>query len=1291
MSTDAPSTMTPAESRPVSSAGQDFIRRKINSTRRSVKLAELAAGLLLFGAGSLLFLLTLAVVDHWIIGLDFWARLIAFLVYVGAAVAFLWVYVVPLLVHSINPLYAARMIEQGQPTLKNSLLNFLFLSQNQQGTRKAVLEAIESQAATDVSSLKLEHLVDYTKAIRIGYVLAALTVLFGLYKVLSPKDPLQTAARVLLPWQEIARPSRVKIEDVEPGSTSIYQGESLQVSAKIYDISISEEMNVVFSTKDGQLVDQKIPLEVGDDGYSFHALLKTSETGIQQDLTYRIEAGDAVTRDYDVITLEAPSIDIASLRYDFPSYTREASREQEGDGHIRALEGTMVTLRAIANRPIQKAYIEFDPIEGGPVVTLNTIPMRVDADSPNKASVRFPLALNEAGTSGKYRSYQVRFRTEDGVMNPHPVLYHIDVQRDLPPEIQWIEPTAAEVEMPENGSLQAKLRAIDPDFGIRQIRVVATEKEQPLFDQSLLAEPRSGQTIQSWTFVPSKYGLKDGDVVKLIGIAEDTRTDYEGQLRPNVTESRPRIVRIVPAFDNPQGNKQDPNQPSDGSNSEGEQNQDQQAENAGKQGKQDESGDQGDMSDQEAGSEGDESSKGEGEEGSEGQSGQEGVKGQNDKSQEGENESQSQEDSGKGSSGSAESKEGEQQPQDQQQQQQGEGSDSQEGAESGEPQDSQSQMGEGGASGSEDQEGSQDSQSQASGGQGGKPSSKSDQQNRSQNQSDQAGSPNGEGNGKPGDPNNQGELQKGDSSTEPNENSTVQRKPDPVASDGSQDGDAFERLQEYLNEKQQQQQQGEGQKSSPENAGSQDQPQQNGPQSQGGTSTGEQKPSDPSEQENPGEGSAGENKGQLDQKNQGSGNMDSQDGSSGQQEGMKPEGSGVDNAAKPEKSAGGENATEQEKQDGQPGTTDNNEGEASERNTQNNEQGAGQNKGGATQKETDANSTNESERPGDKGMGDNTDSGAGNEGNEDDTGSPESSADRSNKQRENDTQAKDGKKGEQGETPKSPSNSDKQSQSKGDQQGDESGGGGAGGGQSAQQAGNDSAGSTSAADEGAGAANQQGMGETGEDGGDGPQADKQTGSSGNEQGEGSQTTQSSSGEKPTENGASSENGPQDSQQQKTDPTQSGKGPGNSPISQGGGLESGNSTPNYDGPIVEPGEDAANLEYAKKATDMVLDKLEHQKGSPDQEMLDELGWTKDDFQRFMNRWQKMKQAADSTDTGAKRELNEALRSLGLSRGQDTTRRVEARNATSGGSGDVQRTTPPPAFLEQYRAYLKGASQ
>ncbi|MBI1247486.1 hypothetical protein GC197_06515 [bacterium] len=1299
MSTDVQTNLSDTQTASSKSQTQDFVRRKINRTRRSVKLAELAAGLLLFSAGSLLFLLALVIVDHWIVGLSFSVRLISFLLYIAAAGAFMWIYVAPLLFHSINPLYAARMIEQGQPSLKNSLLNFLFLSQNQQGTRKAVLDAVEHQAANDISSLSLEHLVDYTKAIRVGYVLAALAVIFGLYTVLSPKDPLQTAARIAMPWNDIARPSRVEIIEILPGDATIYQGDQLPVTVKLQDVTDGDRLELIFSTNDGQLVDQVIPLQISEDGFHYEAVVATSETGIQHDLTYRIEAGDAVSRNFDVTALEAPSIDISTLRYDYPSYTGEAAWEQQGDGHIRALEGTMVTIHAISNRPIKNAYVEFDPVADSPIVSLNTVTMQVDREESNRASVRFPLELNEAGAAGKFRSYQIRFRTEDGVLNPHPVLYNIDVLRDLAPEIEFVEPAASEIQLPENQPLNVRFRAIDPDFGIRQIRAVGfkpgEDKDKPSINISLLKQPKSGQVLQDWKFVPSQHKLRSGDVVTLIGVAEDTRTNFDGTLRPNVSETRIRKIRIIDPLpqnggDNNQQNQaggqndQQPEQSLDQKNDANPMNKDQQGGQGDKSDSKSGMGDSQDMSDGNQGEQNQGEQNQDNQSGSKGNSGEQGMKGQSDKPQEGNQQDQQQE-SGQGGSSSNQEGQGENQ---QKQPGQG-GSESNEPNQSGQPQKGQPQSGQGGQ-GQQNQDGNQDNMSQpeSSGGQGGNPSAASDKQDRQNNQGDQTGQPNGTGTGKAGDPNQGGELQKGDSSTKPNENSTVERQQDKVASDGAEDADAFQRIKDYLDKKKQEQQQN----GSPQNGNQNDSPQPGEGQSGGKPMNKPEANQDPaganSDQNNKTDGNKAD--GQENPQNQAGGaggdnnqpgekpeEMKSQDNKTGNKDGTKPE------------TAADENATDGQKQEGEPGSGERNQGEAPNRDTQNMEKGAGDTKGGAKQEEPNANPSADSEKSGDTGKGDTTDSGAGKKANEGDTGSPESS-EKPNKQSENKMEPDDASSDQQGDQPKSPSNSDKQSESKGDSQGDQSGGGGAGGGQAAKQAGNDSPGSTSAADEGAGTANQEGMGETSDKGGDGPQADKQTGSQSDQMGEGSGTANSPQGNQPGEQPSSAENSPENPGNQKNDPKNGSRGPGNSPTPEGGGKPSDTPQQKYTGKYFEPGEDAANLNYARKATDMVLDELKHQQ-NPDQEMLDELGWTKEEYQRFLQRWQSMKQAAKSDDQGAKEELDDALRSLGLSPGKDTTRRVEKRDAATGGSGDNQRSLPPAAFLEQYRAYLKGASQ
>ena len=91
---------------------------------------------------------------------------------------------------------------------------------------------------------------------------------------------------------------------------------------------------------------------------------------------------------------------------------------------------------------------------------------------------------------------------------------------------------------------------------------------------------------------------------------------------------------------------------------------------------------------------------------------------------------------------------------------------------------------------------------------------------------------------------------------------------------------------------------------------------------------------------------------------------------------------------------------------------------------------------------------------------------------------------------------------------------------------------------------------------------------------------------------------------------------------------------------------------------EAKEDEANLDFARKQTDLVLERLDEQlaKKQVDAELLKSLGWSEADLQKFVNRWKDLKtRAANEGEEGeqAQQELDGALRSLGL-RQQGPTR-------------------------------------
>ena len=227
-----------------------LIEDRIHKTRRQVKGVDIIAGLLTIVVGSLAYLFAAALVDHWLVtgGLGFGWRFLLWAILIFAVgvycVKSLW----PALALSINPVFAARTIEQCKPTLKNSLINFLLLRGRQTELAPVIYQALEQRAAADLSDVQIETAVDRRPVLRLSYLLLAVVGLICLYLALSPKSPLISAQRVLWPWADLRAPTRVTIENVEPGNTVAYLGEFVAVSADVKGVNQEEPVLLHYST-----------------------------------------------------------------------------------------------------------------------------------------------------------------------------------------------------------------------------------------------------------------------------------------------------------------------------------------------------------------------------------------------------------------------------------------------------------------------------------------------------------------------------------------------------------------------------------------------------------------------------------------------------------------------------------------------------------------------------------------------------------------------------------------------------------------------------------------------------------------------------------------------------------------------------------------------------------------------------------------------------------------------------------------------------------------------------------
>jgi hypothetical protein len=1292
-----------------------YIDDHLRRTRRSLKLVDFTAGAITLLAALLLFLLAGAVLDQWVVpgGLNAAGRGVLFAGLVGLAGWIGWRHFVPLL-KEINPVYAAHTIEQTSPTLKNSLLNLILFRNRRRQMSAKVYHALEQQAAQRLSTATLDGAVDHSALLRLGYVLMLVVALCAVYAALSPKNLATSAGRVLAPWSDIAAPTRVQILDVKPGDASIAKFERLNVSAEIHGVRRDEPVRLRYSTNDQSRVDETVPMSRPADGVRFEAQLPRSgdaatTSGVQQDLTYWIEAGDAHTRRYKLTVFDRPTMVVQRVHYEFPAYTGMPSADTTTGGDVSGIEGTRVTIEGVANQPIKSAAIDFDA-DGK-----NDLAMTVQGDQRDRAVASFVLALRPDRRTPVHTGYALRLVTTENRTNVEPPQYRIEVTPDYAPEVRLTKPEEAEKSVRADEIVVMGVDARDPDFALQQVRLVGKVGDREVLVGELLSKNHAGRLAASKPVVPADSQLKPGDVLEYWAEARDNR-------RPevNVAFSDHRRLRIVGGP--PQGAPNPRQQPKPGEPQQGDNQQNGGASQGAPQG------------------------------------GQQQADGQN-----GEPSGDAGQQQGAGAAGGGQGDKNDKSDQDNAQPTAG-GSGGQSkdqpsgGADAGAQPAGEQQQGAGDQSQQKSDQGAAGQQSSNSGGDQNNPS---DARPAEGNQSGNNGGGQSSKVSPEGD--DDGEAMSRMREHFANQDATKQ------AGGQKQNGQAGENQDQSPANGEER----AGRDATAEGGANQQPPQQGAGQPRQGESKPDAQPQDGSQPSGQAGANARENPsadGAAGQQQPGSKpNAQKQTPKSANpQAGQPGEGAPGD----PSQGAQGQNDQQrgaaptkgQQAHDGQAANAEQQQGELAEQNQNNANAGdpaAGERRGPAEQlpdksagKPSEGDQQNQSPQD---GMNRNQrDAGSGHPSAKDQA-SPDMGQGEREAKMARDKQADDASKTEGDKEPPGASGDSRESNSEGGQGGDATGGGQQGGGQHADAPGKGDPGQHETADQGAGQSNQQGEGQTGKNAGEKQQAQGKTGRSsqnqrgagsqkgdaggeepGSESGEqpmpgkeagdqgkpgdkstakpdgpksadqrsgdqagqrpGEQAPDGSPAQKPSSSGASSPNNPskaspdQSSQQQENQsPDQGSQQAGGNTTSppQGGGARHGDSTiaPQPDAPDQE---DEANLKFAQEQTDLVLNRLDEQlsKKQVDRNLLDRLGWNEDELRRFVERWHGLK--AKGADGSTNEELNAALRSLGLRPGGPQRIRAAAKADKLRDLNEGYRSRAPLEYADRVRAYVKGAA-
>ncbi|MDP1561637.1 MAG: hypothetical protein Q8M16_09590, partial [Pirellulaceae bacterium] len=545
---------------------ENSIEATIRRTASLLKTTDFFQGCLLLVVWSLAFVLAFVFVDAWLWQLNSSGRLLALVGLVGGGLYVVGRWMAPMVLARINPLYAAKVIEDGHPTLKNSLVNYVSLTAQAErpNMKKGVMEAVTRRAAIDASRIPREQSIDYSSLIRVMYLLTGVMVLFAVYWMLSPRSPLQSIARLLSPFSDMAAPTRVEIRQIDPPGGSVVVGNTLTITALISGMLENETPVFVYDSVDGQAVGASTVM-VGQTGAKdkFEGQIKTGEQGVQSSFDFRIVAGDAVSRSYRVLLEQRPTLVLDRVDLKFPAYSELPPQTVIGQGDLRVLEGTELSVFAHSNVPIKKAWLELYDLPADREVDndmtqkliRNVLQLNITDDTKAQGMITATLDVQGKPRYTHYRLLMQDLGERTSRLGP---IYKLDVVADEKPEVKWLWPQTAEYSLAIDESLDLRFQATDPDFRLTKLTLhVSSRRGRSLVHPVELGEQSGrGVVLGQWQLKPREFGLEPGDEVIAFVQAEDNRhSPPTFQLNSNI--SRTENLRITIA--EPIGIKPDPN------------------------------------------------------------------------------------------------------------------------------------------------------------------------------------------------------------------------------------------------------------------------------------------------------------------------------------------------------------------------------------------------------------------------------------------------------------------------------------------------------------------------------------------------------------------------------------------------------------------------------------------------------------------------------------------------------------------------------------------------------------
>ncbi len=514
---------------------QQQVGSVLRLTKRWLKLLALATAIAAWAAGTVMFVLTFVLCDHWWPG-GLSQNTCTLSGFIYLVVTGLWLILTPgwLVLRHLNSLYAARLIERANPGVRNAITDALQLSKRQD-LPGSVRAAVLSRAAEQLDNGELTSCLPRQRLRRVGYAFAGSLLAMGVYALISPKPVVPSMRRAF--GTRLAAPTRTTIVDCQPADgTSVVRGQPVTFSAGVR----GQRPTVVFarfSTDGGQtwLDGERIEFDPpAEKGSSPQWTATKAGSDVQRTLSWQIVAGDARSEVRQLRVRDLPAVVEVHTRYDYPKYTQLPPTTQPG-GDIDALVGTQATVYARSNVACRE-----------PIMVVGRPPgeqrFGMAVASAPAQQIEGHISVTEDSV------YQISFADLHGTRSRDPVEYHIRARADTPPRITVRQPAAVAELSPEAGMA---LDAIaDDDFGLSQAMFCWRTKEGGERTLALTltdagdGNPRTSARLQENISV-AKLDAKQGETVEWWVSVWDNREDLQGQRAWQRTDSEIGRLKIV--------------------------------------------------------------------------------------------------------------------------------------------------------------------------------------------------------------------------------------------------------------------------------------------------------------------------------------------------------------------------------------------------------------------------------------------------------------------------------------------------------------------------------------------------------------------------------------------------------------------------------------------------------------------------------------------------------------------------------------------------------------------------